>query len=204
MRTSRRYRRASRQTRALLLNAAFDEIYRRGFQAASLKNILYSTSLTRRAVYDHFPNKLTLGYAVVDEIVREWVLSKWLEPLETIDNPIDALQKPIREVDNETNEKLLKFGCPLNNLAQEMSPIDEGFRQRLEEIFRDWRAIIRRALERGKLKGFVRRDVKPRQVAALLVGAVEGSIGTAKNAQDTQLLNHCRNELLGYLDHLRC
>jgi AcrR family transcriptional regulator len=187
-----------------LLNAAFDEIYRRGFQAASLKNILHSTSLTKGAVVHHFPNKLTLGYAVVDENVREWVLSKWLEPLETIDNPIDALQKPIREVDNRTNEKLLKFGCPLNNLAQEMSPIDEGFRQRLEEIFRDWRAIIRRALERGKKKGFVRGDVKPRQVAALLVGAVEGSIGTARNAQDTQLLNHCRSELLGYLDHLRC
>ncbi|MEN8131542.1 MAG: TetR/AcrR family transcriptional regulator [Pseudomonadota bacterium] len=188
----------------MLLRAAFDEIYRCGFQAASLSSMLGSTGLTKGAVYHYFPNKLAMGYAVVDEIIRDWVLSQWLEPLETIDNPIDALQKPIRDIDDSMSDRLLNFGCPLNNLAQEMSSIDEGFRQRLEEIFRDWRALIRRALERGKRKGYVRWEINSRQVAAMLVGALEGCTGMAKNARDIELLLQCRCELIRYLENLRC
>lgn len=204
MAASSRYEHDARKTRALLLRAAFDEIYRCGFQAASLSSMLGSTGLTKGAVYHYFPNKLAMGYAVVDEIIRDWVLSQWLEPLETIDNPIDALQKPIRDIDDSMSDRLLNFGCPLNNLAQEMSSIDEGFRQRLEEIFRDWRALIRRALERGKRKGYVRWEINSRQVAAMLVGALEGCTGMAKNARDIELLLQCRCELIRYLENLRC
>ena len=32
----------------------------------------------------------------------------------------------------------LNLGCPLNNLAQEMSPLDEGFRTRTQQVFELW------------------------------------------------------------------
>ena len=57
-------------TRQIILQAAFDEIYAHGFQAASLTKILSTTGVTKGALYYYFPNKLTLGYAVVDEILK--------------------------------------------------------------------------------------------------------------------------------------
>jgi hypothetical protein len=31
------------------------------------------------------------------------------------------------------------LGCPLNNLAQEMNPLDAGFRERTTRVFETWR-----------------------------------------------------------------
>jgi len=42
-------------TREKILDAAFHEIHRYGFQSASLANILERTGLTKGALYHHFP-----------------------------------------------------------------------------------------------------------------------------------------------------
>jgi len=51
------------------LNAASREIYRSGFQSASLDTILASTGVTKGALYYHFKSKEGLGYAVVEEVI---------------------------------------------------------------------------------------------------------------------------------------
>jgi AcrR family transcriptional regulator len=63
----------TRFTRDKLLKAAFEEIYRRGFQAASLDTILAKAGVTKGALYHHFPDKGALGYAVV----RGFLLQRW-------------------------------------------------------------------------------------------------------------------------------
>ena len=56
-----------------ILAAAFNEIHRYGFQAASLSSILANTGLTKGALYHHFTAKQDLGLAVVDEVIeRIW------------------------------------------------------------------------------------------------------------------------------------
>jgi len=64
-----------RDTRCILINAAFQEIHRVGFNKASLKNMLDQTDLTKGALYHHFPNKKALGYAIVNEILRGYMKS---------------------------------------------------------------------------------------------------------------------------------
>ncbi len=84
-------------TRDKLLHAAFEEIYRRGFQAASLDTILTKAGVTKGALYHHFPDKAALGYAVVDEVVTGLLLKRWgvLEPASG--DPLGALQQVLRE-----------------------------------------------------------------------------------------------------------
>jgi hypothetical protein len=94
-------------------------------------------------------------------------------------------------------------GCPINNLAQEMSPLDEEFRQRLERIYVAWRRAFETALAKSIKAGRVRKDISPAKVAAFIVAALTGIIGTAKNAQDKQLLRDAGAALLDYLDGLQ-
>src|SRR5438876_437655 len=54
------------RTRERLLQAASREIYRSGFQSASLDIILASIGVTKGALYYHFKNKEALGYAMVE------------------------------------------------------------------------------------------------------------------------------------------
>jgi len=69
-RTTKQRTRAPEVTRQKLLSAAFEEIYRSGFQAASLDRILAKAGVTKGALYHHFIDKAALGYAVVDEVVK--------------------------------------------------------------------------------------------------------------------------------------
>jgi hypothetical protein len=94
-------------------------------------------------------------------------------------------------------------GCPLNNLAQEMSPLDEGFRKRIDKVYAAWREYLAAALARGIKAGKVRRDIAPGKVAAFLVAALTGIMGTAKNSQSEELMKQAADGLVGYLDSLR-
>jgi hypothetical protein len=97
----------------------------------------------------------------------------------------------------------VKGGCPLVNLAQEMSPLDEQFRKLLEKIFRAWQEAIAAALRRGQSQGTVRRDLVPHDTAGFLIAMYEGYEVLAKNAQDPKLWNVAIRNIVGWLRSLR-
>jgi TetR/AcrR family transcriptional repressor of nem operon len=191
-------------TRQRLLTAGFEEIYRRGFQAASLETILTRAGVTKGALYHHFPDKAALGLAVIDEVVKGLLLQRWLGLLaEPTRDPLGALQRILRQRATNPGPNEIELGCPLNNLAQEMSPLDERFRRAINATFDAWREGFARALERGQKGGTVRREVDPRKVAAFIVASIEGSFGLAKNARSRAMMRSNLELLSGYLDSLR-
>ena len=192
-------------TREKLLRAAFEEIYRRGYQSASLETILAKAGVTKGALYHHFPDKAALGKAVVEEVVTGLLLRRWsVESLaEAAGDPVTAIQQVIRHRSVELTRREVELGCPLNNLAQEMSPLDQRFRRLVSRTFSTWRDAFARALERGQAEGSVRRNVNPRKTSDFIVAAIEGSYGLAKNAQSTTMLRSNLEVLIGFLDTLR-
>jgi len=203
-RTTKQRTRAPEVTRQKLLSAAFEEIYRSGFQAASLDRILAKAGVTKGALYHHFLDKAELGYAVVDEVVKGLLLERWLGLLDQhTGDPLTALQGVLRTRAASLTADEIELGCPLNNLAQEMSPLDERFRRLVDATFDDWRKGFAQALERGQADGTVRQDVDARKVAAFLVAAAEGSYGLAKSANSRTMLRSNLETLATYLDSLR-
>ena len=196
--------RAPANTRRKILKAAFDEFYRNGFQGSSINRIVDQAGTTKGALFHHFEDKNDLGYAVVEEVVFPDIKERWLDPLADSVDPIDALKKTMRQFarEEDANGRLIQ-GCPLNNLAQEMAPLDEGFRLRLEKIYSAWREALAAAFARGIKAGTVRKGISTRKAAALVVAALEGIIGTAKSAQSMELLKQAGQGLFDYLDTLR-
>ena len=189
------------RTRERLLQAAFREVYRSGFQGAGLDSILAATGVTKGALYHHFGSKEALGYAIVEEIVAALPRDKWLRPLQEGKDPIDALIDIVQAT--SVRPKDVQGGCPLANLAQEMSLLDEQFRRRLEKIFNDWEQGIATALRRGQSQGTVRRDLVPEETASFLIAMYEGYIVLAKNAQDAKVLEVGIRNIVGWLRSLR-
>jgi TetR/AcrR family transcriptional regulator, transcriptional repressor for nem operon len=192
-------------TRERLLMAAFEEIYRTGFQAASLDTILAKAGVTKGALYHHFSHKAALGEAVVDEVVRGFLLQRWgIGPLAQLKgDPVTALQGILRHRSAELTAREVELGCPLNNLAQEMSPLNERFRRRVLGTFETWTDAFAKALKRGQDEGTVRREIDSRKVAAFIVAAIEGSFGLAKGAKSAAMLRANLEVLGGFLDTLR-
>jgi TetR/AcrR family transcriptional repressor of nem operon len=189
------------RTRDRLLQAASREIYRSGFQSASLDTILASARVTKGALYHHFKNKEALGYAVVEEIISPHVHSQWVRPLQSVKDPIGALIAIVQSISARPED--VRGGCQLNNLAQEMSPLDAGFRKRLETIFDAWRDSAASVLRQGQIHGSVRRNVQPTDAAALLIAMVEGYGSLAKNAQDPKVIKAGIKNIVAWLKSLR-
>jgi AcrR family transcriptional regulator len=190
-------------TRQRILDAAFMEIYRNGFQGMRLDEVLAATGLTKGALYHHFPNKRALGYAVVDEVILPTMETLWLKPLKNAVDPFEALLLVIEQLPDVKPPEMIRYGCPVNNLAQEMSPLDEGFRQRLNYILTVWHDVTQEALERARQKGTIRSDIDCDETATFVLAALEGCIGIAKNAQSENRLRICNRGLIAYIRSLQ-
>ena len=197
----KRRRRDPERTRERLLRAGFQEVYRTGFQSASIDTILAATNVTKGALYYHFDNKEDLGHAIVEEIIAKLTVNKWLIPLQRSKKPIDTLIGIVQKTSVRPED--VKGGCPLVNLAQEMSPLDEQFRKQLEKIFCEWQEGIAIALRRGQTQGAVRRDLVPGETAGFLIAMYEGYTLLVKNAQDAKLWNVGIRNIVGWLKSLR-
>lgn len=195
-------RRQPDRTRQTLLECAFEEMHRSGFRAASLDAILESSGVTKGALYHHFGSKTELGYSVVEEVVRPWVESSW-RPLLDADDCIGAAVHICQELTKQRSLRAIEYGCPFNNLINEMSPVDEGFRKRLQQILDDWRDGIVAAVRKGQDRGVVRKDVAAEDAAAFIISAVEGCVGMAKAKRSREFLESGMRGLMAYLETLR-
>lgn len=186
-------------TRDKILHAAFEEMHRNGFQAASIANILGDTGLTKGALYHYFPAKHTLGLAVIDEVIREGLEEMVFRPLREAAQPVtellDIMQRKAEYADDDT----IRLGCPLNNLMQEMSPLDEAFKTHLTLILKAWQQAIRNALETGQRQRQIRADVDCEAAALFIVSAWEGCWGVAKNMQSVKTFRLCITQLQDYV-----
>src|SRR5262245_26300040 len=192
-------------TRAKILEAAFAEFYRYGFQGGSLNRIVEDAGATKGSLFHHFDGKNALGYAVVDELLYGAANEEWFKPLRASSDPIAEIKRIVNARGQRVagDGRMLCLGCPINNLAQEMSPLDKGFQKRLSRIYDDWRGSVATAFKNGIKSGTVRKDVAPRAVAALLVATFAGLAGTVKNAQSPDLFQEIKKGLFGYLDSLK-
>lgn len=191
------------RTRQEILNAAFWEVFTRGFQGVSIDDIVKKTPHTKGAFYHQFPTKLDLGYALVDEVIKPMTYSRWIDPLKEFDNPLEGILAQLKELIGKAKPEELQYGCPLNNLVQEMAPIDATFKLKLEEALLYWIEGMEQELNRAKKSGFIKGDVKTRQVAHFIVMAHEGFYGMLKGLNEPKAFNALYDSLKRYFETLK-
>jgi TetR/AcrR family transcriptional repressor of nem operon len=189
------------RTRVRLLQAAFQEIHRSGFRSADLDAILAKAGVTKGALYYHFDNKEALGYAVVDEVIAVDLHQKWVQPLRNAKNPIDVLIRIIRSESLKRED--VQRSCPLLNLSQEMSGLDEGFRRRTAKVYKDWHDAMAEALREGQKRRVVRSDINASETATFLMAAWEGYVVLGKNSQDPRTMRSGQRRVSGHIESLR-
>jgi len=190
-------------TRQRLLEAGQEEVYLRGFQGASLGAILGRARASKGAFFHYFANKSAFGYALVDEVLAKMISAQWVTPLEASDDPLETIGAEFERGIELLRTQQPILGCPLNNLAQEMNPLDDGFRDRTTRVFRTWREAYRSALARGQQRGIVLPGVEPADAAHLLIAQIEGTLSLARNTQDPETLTTGARALRSYLASIR-
>src|SRR5262249_6204557 len=110
-------------------------------------------------------------------------------------DPVDQIHAFLDRVLDNQRQRNCVGGCPVGNLASELSDVHEGFRLRLARIFSEWRSRLTEVLGRGQELGRVdsRRDAA--SIAQFLLAALEGAILLTKVTKDIAVMERCVEEL---------
>lgn len=197
--------RQAEDTRTKILETALELFHRGSFKGTSINLVVEKAGVTKGALFHYFKGKNELGYAVVDECIRQQILEYWVEPLATSVDPIsdilfilDRFQEMMAE-----QPELIECGCPLNNLSQEMSAQDEEFRKRLLGLYELWQTALEKAFRAGIDAGNVKTEADPKPTAAILVALLEGSIGMIKVNRTAEHMAAIHEGLRIFLNLLR-
>jgi TetR/AcrR family transcriptional repressor of nem operon len=183
-----------------IISVAARIIHVKGYNSTSVDDVLREAGIGKGNFYYYFKSKEDLGYAILDRAIRSFV-ERTLDPC--FSDPHGNRLKQVRcfldSVRETQRERKCVGGCPMGNLASELSDVHEGFRARLAEVFTLWRARLTQALEEGQARGDVSADCRPAATAQFVVASLEGAILMTKVSRDIRVMELCVNELKQYL-----
>lgn len=189
-------------TRRQILLVAFETFFMQGFQGTSMDDLVKRTPLTKGAFYHQFPTKLALGYAVVDEVLVQLILDRWIKPLDAYPNPVEGILAMMQQNIGDTPAELLRYGCPLNNLIQEMAPVDKGFNKRLQAALNLWIRELEKRLQRAQRAGYIEAQVDVAEAAHFIVMAHEGFYGIIKGMNEPKVFTVLLASMQRYFDSI--
>lgn len=163
-------------------------IYSKGYQATSISDILHAANIGKGQFYHYFNSKHDLGLAVVEDIVQEWEQEVFLNIFQSKFDPITKLNKMIQRTLELYTEEEGKSGCPVGNLAIEMSEHDESFRIKIQYIFDRWISLIEENLNELIRQGHLPANMDPKKHAKSIVAMLEGGVLLMKSQKDLGLL----------------
>jgi len=186
-------------TRQSILEKNYEAIHKHGFQGVRPDKVIGELGITKGAFYHYFPSKLELGYAVVDEIIAPRYTGLWQQLDHYQGHPVEGIIWSLEYIRSGTSEQGCALGCPLNNLINEMAPLDEGFRRRLQGIMESMHGAIHRALKRAADKGLLNRTIDAESYAYYVLAAMEGCFSVGKSMQRKAAFDAAMNELIAAL-----
>ncbi|WP_254634231.1 TetR/AcrR family transcriptional regulator [Mesorhizobium sp. GbtcB19] len=180
--------------RRRVLDVAEDSFQARGYHASSLGDLMAAAGVTGGALHHHFPTKKALALAVVEERVAAAIQETWIEPVLAASTAREGVRAVFEAVAAELEEQGYVRGCPLNNLAHELSLADDEFRAVLARIFAGWRQAIADKMRVDQTNGG-EGGIDPDRFAALAVATYSGAMSMAKASQDAGVLRECLSGL---------
>lgn len=192
--------REGKQTREVIIAAAKRLMQIKGYHATSLDDVLSESGVGKGSFYHYFRSKEDLGHAILDQIVTSFI-AHTLEPCfsDPAGRPLAQIRCFLERVLEAQRACNCVGGCPLGNLASELSDVHEGFRARLVGVFSAWRSQLTKALREAQRRGDVGAECRPDAVAHFLVASLEGAILMAKVSKDIGVMEQCVEELRRYL-----
>ncbi len=172
----------------------------RGYRGTSLDDVLRESGVGKGSFYHFFRGKEELGHAILDTIITAFI-ERTVDPCfsDPRGEPLDQIRCFLDRVVAAQRAHNCVGGCPLGNLASELSDVHEGFRARLAQVFSAWRDRLTVALREAQRRHALSDACRPEAVAHFLVASLEGAILMTKVTKDIAVMEQCVDEVKHYL-----
>ena len=179
-----------------VLDVAASAFQARGFGATSTHDIVREAGVTGGALHHHFPTKKALALAVIGERVSPEISETWAARVASAPSAAAGILSAFEDVIAALDARGSVAGCPLGNLALELSLADEELRGALAGEYGKWRAAIAHKLRADLAEGRARFAAPdPEAFANVVVALVSGAMAIAKAEQSSAALAACAAQL---------
>jgi len=187
-------------TRERLIDAARALFLAQGYEATGVKQILTKADARSGSLYHFFPTKEDLLLAVLEfykhalgRYVMDPVFERVSDPIERIFGVLDGYRRMLQMTGCQQ-------GCPIGNLALEVSESLPAARQLIAENFTGWTKEIERCLDDAADR--LPDDVDRAELAGFVLIVMEGGIMQARAHQSIEPYEQAVAHLRDYLDRL--
>jgi TetR/AcrR family transcriptional regulator, transcriptional repressor for nem operon len=182
----------------VVLDAAVECFWNRGYEATSVRDLIETTGLTGASLYNAFGDKRALFRAALDHYVEGSIGDRIkrceaLPPREAIATFFDEI---LRRSLNDRQHK----GCMLVNSALEIAPHDAEFRKIIAAVLTRIEAFFLRCIETGQAEDTITSSLPAQKIARHLLGVLMGVRVLARVRPDRALLEGAIAPALALLD----
>jgi AcrR family transcriptional regulator len=174
--------------REKLLDAACLAFGQRGYEATSVDDLLAAAGISPSNFYYHFRSKEDLALEVLDKTFE--TLRGRFAPI-FVNRGLGAAQK-LERLHGLFVQRMRRSGCcggcPMGNLATELSDSHPKARERIALFFEECIDGIESVVRQGAVAGEFRDDLDARAAAALLFGSLEGLMLLSKSLRSVEPL----------------
>lgn len=189
-------------TRRRILDAAAELTYKNGVNGTSVDDVLKASGTGKSQFYHYFASK----EALVKELIAyhldnsPGLKALTFEPgaLATV----DMFAQWLNHVVDAHRAGHFGGGCPIGNLAAELSGQSDHLRADLQAVFASWEDALTKSFEHLKATGTLRQDTQPVRLALFAVAVLQGGLLLAKTELSSEPLAAAAAELVAYVKML--
>lgn len=161
-------------TRARIVEAAAELMFRRGVAGTSTEDVLAAAQVSNSQLYHYFSDKNALVRAVI-EYQADQIIDGQRPLLDELDS-LAAFQQWRDMLVGLQRQRHCQGGCPLGSLSSELAETNEPARTALAAGFHRWEAPIRDGLRRMRDRGELQDDTDVDRLALGTLAALQGGL----------------------------
>ncbi len=172
-------------------------VHSKGYNNTGLSDILNAAGVPKGSFYFYFKSKDEFGLALLDfywefikEMIRKYCTDEKIPPLTRLENFMDAYRDLFIKMGH-------RGGCPIGNLMQEMSDLNEDFRARVSDIYSRMKDSMAQLLKEASTRGDIPHSADPDRTAQFILNSWEGSIMHMKLAKNSEPLELFKQMVFG-------
>jgi TetR/AcrR family transcriptional repressor of nem operon len=197
--TTGRLTRKGLATRARIVEAAAELMFRRGVAGTATEDVLAAAHVSNSQLYHYFADKNALVQAVI-EYQAAGIIEGQRPLLDELDS-IAAFERWRDMLVDFQRQRHCEGGCPLGSLSSELAESNEPARTALAASFDRWEAPIRDGLRRMRDRGEMRGDADIEELALGTLAALQGGLLLTQARRDALPLEAALNLAIGQIGH---
>jgi TetR/AcrR family transcriptional repressor of nem operon len=182
----------------VVLDAAMQCFWARGYEATSVRELIDKTGITAASLYNAFGDKRALYHRALDRYVEASILDR-IGRCETLE-PREAIGAFFAEIVRRSLDDRQHKGCMLVNAALDGSPHDPDFQKVVAGVLVRIEGFFLERVRAGQADGTVTRSLTAETLAHHLLGVLMGVRVLARVRPERPLLEGTISAALALLD----